>query len=211
MKRSTVLRTTAGVLLVAGTIAVAPAPVGAQQTQLLTITKAVEGTPGDTEYDFVVDCEGESTGVEFTLTDGDSITLEDIDDLGVLFADGIECVILEREGDDPPDEVTAEGTIDFLEPSGAPVGVGDATEPLTITSVTPQDGYVAQFEFTTLADDLVDQYDVDVTNIFEDTPPSSTSSSTSSSTTSSSTTSTTRATSTTTAAVATTATPRFTG
>ena len=209
MNRSTMLRASAGAALVAGTFAVVPAPVGAQSTQLLTITKAVEGTPGDTEFDFLVDCEGESTGVEFTLTDGESITLEDIDDLGVLFAEGIECVILEREGEDPPDEVEADGVIVSQDPAGAPVGEGDATAPLTITAVTPQDGYVAQFEFTTEDSPFVDEYEVEVTNIFQETPPSS--STTSSSTTSSSTTSTTRATTTTTAAVATTATPRFTG
>ena len=68
MNRSTMLRASAGAALVVGTFAVVPAPVGAQSTQLLTITKAVEGTPGDTEFDFLVDCEGESTGVLLRIT-----------------------------------------------------------------------------------------------------------------------------------------------
>ena len=111
MNRSTMLRASAGAALVAGTIAVVPAPSGAQVLQTLTITKAVEGTPGDTEYDFLVDCVGEATGAEFTLSDGESIQLEDISDLGVSFSEGVECVILEREGEDPPDEVEADGVI----------------------------------------------------------------------------------------------------
>ena len=126
MNRSTMLRASAGAALVAGTFAVVPAP-GRRAVHPAPHDhekNAVEGTPGDTEYDFLVDCEGESTGVEFTLTDGESITLEDIDDLGVLFADGIECVILEREGEDPPDEVEADGVIVSQDPAGAPAGRG---------------------------------------------------------------------------------------
>ena len=124
MHRTSVLRVSAGAAVAAGTLALVPTPSGAQFQQTLTITKAVEGTPGDEEFDFLVDCEGESTGVEFTLADGESIVLEEESDLGVTFSAGIECVILEREGDDPPDEVEASGEFETIDPqdTGAPVG-----------------------------------------------------------------------------------------
>lgn len=201
------LRVSAGAAVAAGTLALVPTPSGAQFQQTLTITKAVEGTPGDEEFDFLVDCAGESTGVEFTLADGESIVLEEESDLGVTFSAGIECVILEREGDDPPDEVEASGEFETIDPQDTGAPVGRAIETLDLTEEEAPDGYVAMFSFTTQESRQVIGYTVDVVNIYQAPPPSS---STSSSTTSSSTTSTTQAT-TTTAAVATTATPRFTG